>query len=256
MRKKKVGSTYTFAKNVLTKEETYELIEKSQAGEEEATESLVEHNARLVNYVVRRVKNPYHEHEDLFQLGMIGLITAIDKFDLTKGVQFSTYAVRWIEAEIGNYVKSKTSIVKIPREIGAIINKILALKLKDEEPAIIMEKLKLDDNQLNNIIIALEVACNEVISLDMQVGTREEDTVAATVGQDVNQDWFSGIAFYDIIRFLDDKERSVLTLKFVHDQSSNKTAKMLGTYANKISRLERTALDKLRERYTYEELIN
>ncbi|AXQ67819.1 RNA polymerase sigma factor [Bacillus phage Kioshi] len=256
MNKKRAGSTYTFAKKVLTKEETYELIERSQAGEGEATESLVEHNARLVTYVVRRKNNPYHEYDDLFQLGMIGLITAIAKFDTSKGLQFSTYAVRWIDAEIGNYLKNRTSILKVPREIGAIVNKILAVKLKNEEPAIIMEKLQLDASQLDNVTIALEIIHNEVISLDKQTGEEKDDSLSSIVGQDVNQDWFSGLAFYDIIRFLDDKEQSVLTLKYVHDMSSNKIATLFGTYANKISRLEKVALDKLRERYTYEELIN
>ncbi|WQZ49388.1 putative RNA polymerase sigma factor G [Bacillus phage Z3] len=256
MGKKRVRGTYTFANKVLTTEDTYELIERSQAGEEEATESLVEHNARLVNYVVRRIKNPYQEYEDLFQLGMIGLITAISKFDLTKGFKFSTYAVQWIEAEIRNYVRDKSSIVKVPREIGSIVNKIFALKLKNEEPATILEKLKLDESQLNNVTIALEVACNEVISLDKQTGTKEEDTIAATLGQDINQDWFSDIAFYDIIRFLDSREQSILTLAYVHDQSESNIATMLGTYSVQISRLKRRALKKLRERYTYEELIN
>ncbi|AUM58961.1 DNA replication/modification protein [Bacillus phage BCP01] len=256
MGKKRVRGTYTFANKVLTKEETYELIERSQAGEEEATESLVEHNARLVNYVVRRIKNPYQEYEDLFQLGMIGLITAIAKFDLTKGFKFSTYAVQWIEAEIRNYVRDKSSIVKVPREIGAIVNKIFAMKLKNEEPATILEKLELDKNQLNNVTIALEVSQNEILSLNVQTGEEREDTLSTLIGQDVNQDWFSDIAFYDIIRFLDRREKSVITLKYVHDQTNPKIATMLGTYTQQVRRLEMRAMKKLRERYTYEELIN
>jgi len=256
MNKKRAGSTYTFANKVLTKEETYELIERSQAGEEEATESLVEHNARLVNYVVRRKSNPYHEYDDMFQLGMIGLITAIAKFDISKGLQFSTYAVRWIDAEIGNYLKNRTSILKVPREIGAVVNKILATKLKNEEPAIIMEKLQFDEKQLNNVTIALEVIHNEVISLDKPTGEDKDDPLAARIGQDINKDWFSDISFYDIIRVLDSKEQSVLTLAYVYDQSESNIATMLGTYSVQVSRLKRRALKKLRERYTYEELIN
>ncbi len=187
---------------------------------------------------------------------MIGLITAIDKFDLTKGFKFSTYAVQWIEAEIRNYVRDKSSIVKVPREIGSIVNKIFALKLKNEEPNTILEKLELDDNQLNNVTIALEVAQNEILSLDVQTGEEKEDTLSTLIGQDVNQDWFSDIAFYDIIRFLDSKEQSIITLKYIHDQTNPKIATLLGTYAQQVRRLEMRAMKKLRERYTYEELIN
>jgi len=92
--------------------------------------------------------------------------------------------------------------------------------------------------------------------LDKPTGEDKDDPLAARIGQDINKDWFSDISFYDIIRVLDSKEQSVLTLAYVYDQSESNIATMLGTYSVQVSRLKRRALKKLRERYTYEELIN
>src|SRR5690625_590372 len=116
-------------KNMLTNEEVRELIVKSQEGDKEARDLLVEKNVRLVWSVVQRFLNRGYDPDDLFQIGSIGLIKAIDKFDLSYNVRFSTYAVPMIIGEIQRFIRDDGSI-KVSRTIKELGNRV---RLKKEE---------------------------------------------------------------------------------------------------------------------------
>ncbi|HHY06074.1 MAG TPA: RNA polymerase sporulation sigma factor SigF [Clostridia bacterium] len=236
---------------LLKDEEMTELLQKVQTGDGEAREKLINCNLRLVFSLVQRFSNRGYESEDLFQIGTIGLIKAIDKFDLSYNVKFSTYAVPMIIGEIRRFLRDDSPI-KISRSLkenAYRINKKRETLTKQlgREPTLQEIAAKLDI-PLEEIIISLEA---------MQMPTSIYETLYQDDGDPIyvldqlsseteDEMWFEKIAFKEILSKLPHKERDILIMRFIQDKTQTEIAKIIGLSQVQVSRLERQALKKFK----------
>src|SRR5690625_2244946 len=232
----------------LTTEEVRELIKRSQAGDDEARDEIVKKNTRLVWSVVQRFLNRGYEADDLFQIGCIGLIKSIDKFDLSYDVKFSTYAVPMIIGEIQRFIRDDGSI-KVSRSLKELNHKIRKTmeemtKNNGRTPSI----LELSE-QLNipkeDIIMALE-ANQSPHSIYETVYENEGDPITL-MDQIAEKDssWFEHIALKEAIRQLEPRERLIIYLRYFKDQTQAEVAKRLNISQVQVSRLEKSILEQI-----------
>jgi len=232
----------------LTTEEVRELIKRSQTGDDEARDEIVKKNTRLVWSVVQRFLNRGYEADDLFQIGCIGLIKSIDKFDLSYDVKFSTYAVPMIIGEIQRFIRDDGSI-KVSRSLKELNHKIRKTmeemtKNNGRTPSI----LELSE-QLNipkeDIIMALE-ANQSPHSIYETVYENEGDPITL-MDQIAEKDssWFEHIALKEAIRQLDSRERLIIYLRYFKDQTQAEVAKRLNISQVQVSRLEKSILEQI-----------
>lgn len=233
--------------------ETYELIKQARQGNEEARKQLVEDNAGLVWSVVRRFSNRGYDAEDLFQLGSIGLIKCIDKFDFSFKVKFSTYAVPMIMGEIKRFLRDDGPI-KVSRQ-----TKELALKAKHLSEAITKKTGK--SPTVNYIAEQLNTTVDELITaLD---SSKEIESIYNTVYQsdgnpiylidkisekeDSNEKIIDSILLKQLINNLPDREREIIKLRYFEDKTQTEVAKRVGLSQVQISRIEKKLLSSFRE---------
>ncbi len=238
---------------LLKDEEMRQLITMAQGGDRYARDRLVNCNLKLVFNLVKRFQNRGHELEDLFQIGCIGLIKAIDKFDLNYDVRFSTYAVPMIVGEIRRFLRDDNP-VKVSRSM-----KELAFKVQQARERLTGK-------------IGREPTVGEVAE---EMGIRREEVVAAmeaaqtpaSIYETLHQDdgdpiylldqlkdealgeapWLDSLAVKEILQFLPERDRKILTWRFFEDRTQADIACRLGLSQVQISRLERQALKKIRE---------
>ncbi|RPF55716.1 RNA polymerase sporulation sigma factor SigF [Aquisalibacillus elongatus] len=229
----------------LSPEQVRELIERSQSGDEAARDELVKRNQRLVWSVVQRFLNRGYEADDLFQIGCIGLIKSIDKFDLSYDVKFSTYAVPMIIGEIQRFIRDDGSI-KISRSLKELNNKIKAhmeeySKQNGRSPSI-SEVSEALDIPKEDIIMALEANQNPH-SIHETVFENEGDPITL-MDQIAEKDssWFEHIALKEAIRQLSPRERLIIYLRYFKDQTQAEVAKRLNISQVQVSRLEKNIL--------------
>ncbi|GEL76103.1 RNA polymerase sporulation sigma factor SigF [Tenuibacillus multivorans] len=232
----------------LKNEQVRELIELSQAGDEAARDKLVKKNTRLVWSVVQRFLNRGYEQEDLFQIGCIGLIKSIDKFDLSYDVKFSTYAVPMIIGEIQRFIRDDGSI-KVSRSLKESNHKIRGYmeefsKEHGRAPSIseISEALNIPSE---DIIMALEANQNPH-SIHETVFENEGDPITL-MDQIAEKDssWFDHIALKEAIRQLDSRERLIIYLRYFKDHTQSEVAKRLNISQVQVSRLEKNILEQM-----------
>ncbi len=236
---------------LLKDEEMTKLLLNVQTGDGEAREKLINCNLRLVFSLVQRFANRGYELEDLFQIGTIGLIKAIDKFDLSFNVKFSTYAVPMIIGEIRRFLRDDNP-VKVSRSLkenAYRINKMRETLTKEleREPTLqeIAEKVELP---MEEIVSSLEA---------VQMPTSIHDTLYQDDGdpiylldqlsneKDENM-WFEKIALKEILNKLSEKERQIILMRFFHDKTQMEVAKIVGLSQVQVSRIERQALKKFK----------
>ncbi len=234
--------------------ETLELIRMSKDGDKEARDRLVTENVGLVWSIVRRFANRGHEMEDLFQIGSIGLIKAIDKFDTTYEVRFSTYAVPMITGEIKRFLRDD-GMIKVSRSLKESATKIRVAREKfgnihGRDPTLeeIEEELGLARDE---IVMALETGA-EVESLYKTIYQGDGspiyliDKLAET--KDENDDLVDKLALKEIIASLDEKEQEIIKLRYFKDRTQTDIAKELGISQVQVSRMEKRILRIMRER--------
>ncbi|GAA0458598.1 RNA polymerase sporulation sigma factor SigF [Alkalibacillus silvisoli] len=235
---------------VLSNDEIKELIERSQHGEQEARDLIVNKNTRLVWSVVQRFLNRGYEADDLFQIGCIGLIKSIDKFDLSYDVRFSTYAVPMIIGEIQRFIRDDGSI-KVSRSLKELNHKIRAKK--DE-----LTKTYGRSPSIAELSEALEIPKEElVMAIEANQGPHSiHETVYENEGDpitlmdqiaDKETRWFDHIALKDAIQKLDNRERLIIYLRYFKDQTQSEVAKRLNISQVQVSRLEKSILTELEE---------
>ncbi|SEP70361.1 RNA polymerase sporulation sigma factor SigF [Piscibacillus halophilus] len=232
----------------LAPEQVRELIERSQAGDEAARDELVQKNTRLVWSVVQRFLNRGYEADDLFQIGCIGLIKSIDKFDLSYDVKFSTYAVPMIIGEIQRFIRDDGSI-KVSRSLKELNHKIRS-KMEEfskdhgRSPSIVELSDALDIPK-EDIIMALE-ANQSPHSIHETVFENEGDPITL-MDQIAEKDssWFDHIALKEAIRQLDSRERLIIYLRYFKDQTQSEVAKRLNISQVQVSRLEKNILEHM-----------
>lgn len=236
-------------KKLLTQEKIKELIEKSQRGDDRARDILVERNVRLVWSVVQRFMNRSYDPEDLFQIGCIGLIKSIDKFDLSYNVRFSTYAVPMIIGEIQRFIRDDGTI-KVSRSLKETAHKVrrerdeLTKKL-GRTPTIqeLASALKLDAEE---VVQAME-ATRFPKSIHETVFENEGDPI--TLLDQIPEEetnWFDKITLEEALRDLSERERLIIYLRYFKDQTQSLVAKRLGISQVQVSRLEKQILENIK----------
>ena len=234
--------------------DTLELIRLSKEGDKEARDRVVTENVGLVWSIVRRFANRGHEMEDLFQIGSIGLIKAIDKFDSTYEVRFSTYAVPMITGEIKRFLRDD-GMIKVSRSLKESATKIRVVREKYQssfgrDPTIdeIEEELDLAKDE---IVMALETGA-EVESLYKTIYQGDGspiyliDKLAET--KDESEDLVDRLALKEIIASLDEKEQEIIKLRYFKDKTQTDIAKELGISQVQVSRMEKRILKIMREK--------
>lgn len=236
--------------------DTLELIKLSKQGDKEARDRVVTENIGLVWSIVRRFTNRGHELEDLFQIGSIGLIKAIDKFDTSFDVKFSTYAVPMITGEIKRFLRDD-GMIKVSRSLKEtagkvrITREILNNKL-GREPTIdeIGKELGIDTE---DIVMALESNA-EVESLYKTIYQGDGNAIylidKLEQAHDENDNMIDKLALREIIDSLDQKDRDLIQLRYFCDKTQTDIAKELGISQVQVSRLEKKILRIMKERMT------
>ena len=236
----------------LDSEEKKELLLLAKSGDESARRKLIDGNLRLVLSIVQRFAGRRENMDDLFQVGCIGLIKAVDNFNTELDVKFSTYAVPMIIGEIRRYLRDNNSI-RVSRSIKDTAYKAMQVKEKltaqnGKEPQV-QEIAKELDLPVEDVVIALESVVSP-ISLYDPVYTDGGDTIYVLdqVG-DRNDDrnWLSEIAFKEAIKNLSNREKHILSLRFMQGKTQMEVSEEIGISQAQVSRLEKGALQKIRE---------
>lgn len=236
---------------VLREEKKTELLKKCREGDTSARNELINGNLKLVLSVIQRFTNRGEPLDDLFQVGCIGLIKAIDNFDTTLGVRFSTYAVPMIIGEVRRYLRDNNS-VRVSRSMrdtayrAIQVRETLSNEL-DREPTI-EEIAKELDMKKESVVIALE-AIVEPISLYEPVYSDggEAIYVMDQIGdQNTADSWMDEILLKDSIKGLTDREKRILNLRFMLGKTQTEVAKEVGISQAQVSRLEKGAIKKIK----------
>lgn len=238
---------------LLPNDEVQALLLQAKAGDKAARERIINCNLRLVVNLIQRFSNRGYEQEDLFQIGTIGLIKAIDKFDPAYQVRFSTYAVPMIIGEIRRFLRDDGPI-KVSRslkETGIKIRYTLEQLTKElgREPKLseVAKKLELTPEQLTEALEATQYLTSiheelyqddgDAIYVIDQLADREDD----------DSRFLDHMALEEVMDRLPDREKNILYLRFYKDKTQTEVAKHIGISQVQVSRLERSALKKVRE---------
>ena len=239
---------------VLTNEEMQELFKRIKAGDMKAREEFIKGNLRLVLSIIQRFNRRGEPVDDLFQIGCIGLIKAIDNFDLSHNVRFSTYAVPMIIGEIRRYLRDNNSI-RVSRSLRDIAYKALQAKdhliHKNSKEPTITEIADLLELPKEEVVFALE-AIQEPISLFepiYQDGGGDAIYVVDQVKDEKEEDekWIRNIALKEALNKLNPREREILNLKFFEGKNQMEVAEEIGISQAQVSRLEKSALKQMRK---------
>ena len=238
---------------VLSNKEKEELMKKIKKGDENAREKFIGGNLRLVLSVIQRFYNRGENPDDLFQIGCIGLIKAIDNFDTSHEVKFSTYAVPMIIGEIRRFLRDNNHI-RVSRSIKDIAYK--ALKFKEDyinknskEPLVseISQELCIPKEE---IVYALE-AIQEPVSLFEPAYNDGTDTlfVMDQISDTKNTDesWLEEIALKEAMKRLSEREKRIITLRFFAGKTQMEVAEQIGISQTQVSRLEKGALQRMKK---------
>lgn len=254
-------------------EETAVLIERSQAGDKEARERLIEENLGLVRHIVKRFAGRGYDMEDLFQIGCIGLMKAIDKFDLHYDVRFSTYAVPMIQGEIKRFLRDD-GMVKVSRtlkENGWKIRQASERFLKERgREATLQELSEATGLGTEDIVMALDANVevesiyksvyqsdgNEIYLVDQVVGgggmagyASMGQTVVSTGGcfEDVEKERvLNHMLLEQLLEGLEEKERELIRMRYFQNKTQMEVAKYMGISQVQVSRLEKRILLQMR----------
>ncbi|WP_210365609.1 RNA polymerase sporulation sigma factor SigF [Bacillus sp. REN3] len=240
------GKSQTYLKD----HEVKELILRSQQGDQEARDLIVQKNMRLVWSVVQRFLNRGYEPDDLFQIGSIGLLKSVDKFDLSYDVKFSTYAVPMIIGEIQRFIRDDGT-VKVSRSLKETGNKIR--KAKDElsknlgrVPTVneLAEFLQLSPEE----VVMAQEASRTPASIHETVYENDGDPITLLDQIDNGEEgrWFDKIALKEAINGLDEREKLIVYLRYYKDQTQSEVAQRLGISQVQVSRLEKKILMQMK----------
>lgn len=233
-------------------DETRRLIAQAQAGDAAAREELVRANLRLVAAVAQRFRTSGVDLDDLFQVGCIGLIKAIDGFDPAYEVRFSTYAVPVIMGEMRQYLRRQRSplhlgarLASLQREVAACEERLAARLERQPTVGEIASELNVDAEE-----VAAAVAARAVASLDEPLYPDDGDAVSLGDRLAGGEDWerlVENVALHAALARLSEWERRLVVLRFFEDKSQDETARALGVSQAHVSRSERRILQFFRE---------
>ncbi|MBU5427066.1 RNA polymerase sporulation sigma factor SigF [Tissierella pigra] len=240
-------------KALLSHEETMELIKKAQEGSMEAKDTLVSYNLGLIRSVLRGFMNRGYDVDDLFQIGSIGLLKAIDKFDISFDVRFSTYAVPMIMGEIKRFLRDD-GLVKVSRSL-----KQTAARAKSAEEKLLMELGReptiqeiSDEIQIpkEDIVMALEASYHPDYLYD--VVHQNDGSPLYLIDKisnepEENRDIVDNIVLKEMLERLKPRDRQVIILRYFKDQTQTEVANQLGISQVQVSRIEKKIIEEMRK---------
>ena len=236
---------------VLKETEKRELLEKARKGNTRAREQLIQGNLRLVLSVIQRFVNRGENLDDLFQVGCIGLIKAVDNFDINQPVRFSTYAVPMIIGELRRYLRDYNA-VRVSRSMKDTAYHAMQIreKIQNEQnrEATIEEIAELLEKPREQVVLSLE-AIVEPVSLYEPVYSDGGDTIYVMdqIGDNSSEtDWIDEMLIKQSIKNLSDREKSILNMRFMKGMTQMEVATEVGISQAQVSRLEKSAINKIK----------
>ena len=241
----------TSSLKVLKEDKKLELIKKAHNGDKDARDEMIQGNLKLVLSVIQRFSNRGEPLDDLFQVGCMGLIKAIDNFNTDLQVRFSTYAVPMIIGEVRRYLRDNNS-VRVSRSLRDTAYKAIQAREKlsnelNREPRV-EEIAKELDMTKEDVVIALE-AIVEPVSLYEPVYNEGGDAIYVMdqIGDRNTPDsWMDEIMIKDSIKKLSQREKNILNLRFMLGKTQTEVAKEIGISQAQVSRLEKSALKRIK----------
>jgi len=240
---------------ILSNTKKHELLIKIKNGDEEARNEFINGNLRLVLSVIRKFYTRGENLDDLFQVGCVGLIKALNNFDLSQNVQFSTYAVPMIVGEIRRYLRDNNSI-RVSRSTRDLAYKVLAIREKEKkenmrEPTI-EELAKILNVEREDIVFCLD-AIQEPISLQEPVygDDTENIFIIDQISDKKNNDelWSQNITINEAMKRLTSREKVIVNKRFFEGRTQMEVAEEIGISQAQVSRLERSAISHIRRIY-------
>ena len=241
---------------VLKAAETRALIERAQQGDMAAREELISGNLRLVLSVIQKFAGRGESMDDLFQVGVIGLIKAVDCFDLNQKVQFSTYGVPMIAGELRRFLRDHSAI-RVSRSMRDTAYKVLQSKERliartGREPDVeaIARDLGLPRQ---DVVFAMEAICDPVSLYEpVYSDSGESVCVMDQIGDSRNTDehWLEQIALSEAMSHLSEREKRILALRFYKGKTQMEVAKAIGISQAQVSRLEKNAISRIKKEIT------
>ncbi len=236
---------------VLKEKEKIELLKKYRAGDENARQELINGNLRLVLSVVQRFMNRGESPDDLFQVGCIGLIKAIDNFDISQDVRFSTYAVPMIIGEIRRFLRDN-SPVRVSRSIKDLAYHAMQAKERlqikfNREPTVTEIAQELGTERAD-VVMALE-SVTTPMSLYEPVFSDSGDSVYVMdqLGdRNEESNWVDEICLKETIKGLSEREKTILKLRFLQGKTQMEVSDEIGISQAQVSRLEKGVIDKIK----------
>lgn len=242
---------------MLEHSETLRLIRLAQNGDAKAKTSLLTHNTPLIKSIIRRYRNKGAEYDDLFQLGSMGLLKAIQNFDESYGVQFSTYAVPMIAGEVKRFLRDDGSI-KVSRQIkmqaGKIFNYIEEYaKQNGRAPGTegLATHFCMDPQELIFVMDSNKMPISLFEKIDDH-DDHAQSLIDKISTEDGTDDMIDRLVIKDLIAELPAKERQLVILRFYRDKTQSEIASVIGVSQVQVSRMENKILQKFRERFRQE----
>ena len=234
---------------VLSNEEKTKLLKRIKNGDQKAREEFVNGNLKLVLSVIKRFYGRGENLDDLFQIGCIGLIKAMDNFDLSQNVQFSTYAVPMIIGEIRRYLRDN-NMVRVSRSVRDLAYKVLAIRERIQ---------KEEQREANTEEIARELGvekeeiaiCLDAIQDPIYGDDTEKIFVMDQIKDKKNSDemWAENITIKEAMKKLRDKEKLIISKRFFEGRTQMEVAEEIGISQAQVSRLEKSAIDRIKRKY-------
>lgn len=232
---------------MLTNEETSALIEKAKSGDLSSKEKLIEENSPLIKSIIKRYKNKGIEYDDLYQLGSMGFVKAINNFSAEFGVKFSTYAVPMIAGEIKRFLRDDGNI-KVSRSIkrnSILIKKYVqdCLSFDGKEPSIeeIANHFKMD---IQDVILTMDANTNP-LSIDDKL--EDDISIAEKITSDfTSEKLINKIVIRDLIKKLDAREKRIIVMRYYLDKTQGEIAKIMNVSQVQISRIENKILNNFK----------
>ena len=251
--KVEIAGVNTAKLKVLKSSETMELLRRSKAGDRQAREELIEGNLRLVLSVIQRFSSRGENADDLFQVGCVGLIKAIDNFDISQPVKFSTYGVPMIVGEIRRYLRDNSAI-RVSRSMRDTDYRVLQVRDRflsenQREPTVeqIAQELGIPREE---VVFAMD-AIVDPVSLYEPVYDNGGDAICVMdqVKDQKNTDetWLEQIALKEAMDRLSDREKKILRLRFFEGKTQMEVSARIGISQAQISRLEKNAIQKIKK---------
>lgn len=235
----------------LSQKEQTELMARLKGGDERAREQFIVGNMRLVLSLVKRFWSKKANADDVFQVGCVGLIKAIDNFDTSVGVKFSTYAVPMILGEIKRYIRDGNSL-RVSRSIRDTAYKVLKVREKLEEGDGEVTYAKIADEMhvaVSEVAYALD-AISDPVSLYDPVYDKQGDTLLLMdqISDPKNNDeaWTEKAALYEAMSRLNERERNILFLRYFEGKTQTEISEQVGISQAQVSRLEKSALKRIK----------